>query len=715
MNSVDLGKAVADSGAGHEKIALKPVYTSADLDGLENLSSLPGEAPFLRGPYASMYKGRPWTIRQYAGFADATASNLAFRTALAQGAQGLSVAFDLPTHRGYDSDHELAQADVGMAGVAIDSVEDMKRLFDGICLDRVSVSMTMSGAVLPVLAAFLVTAEEAGVPFGRLAGTIQNDILKEYLVRNTWVFAPQPSMRICSDVVAYLARHVPRFNGMSISGYHFQEAGADPVLELALTLANGRTYVEEINRRGLDVDEFCGRLSFFFGIGTNFYIEIAKLRAARTLWYEIARSLGATTERAATLRTHCQTSGWSLSAHQPDNNIVRTTVEAMAAVFGGTQSLHTNAYDEALALPSADSARLARDTQLILQHEMALCDVADPWAGSYMMESLTAEIVAKVRALMAEIDARGGMLAVIESGWAHELIHRAAVQAQAEIDAGERVVVGVNRFRGVAQSAPDCLEVDGRQVRAQQRERLRELRASRNKAAVERALEGLTSAARSGDGNLLALTMDAIRCRATVGECTRALERAWPRYSMKPSFTTYSYGKVRGEDAAWLAASVEVEALCSRLGRRPRILIAKLGQDGHDRGAKAVAAALSDSGFAVGLGPLFQTPEEVASATAEGGFDAVGISTLAGAHLDLLPRLVVALRERGLGTPVFAGGVIPNDHKRLLLDNGVSAIFGPATPMDTIVTRFVEALKATAGHRANSNTSMSLRDCPTTG
>jgi methylmalonyl-CoA mutase len=681
-SAMSIGAEQPDTAPG---VPRKPVYTAADLEGLAHLGSLPGEAPFVRGPHRSMYAGKPWTIRQYAGFADATASNLAFRQALAQGAQGLSVAFDLPTHRGYDSDHALAQADVGMAGVAIDSVEDMKRLFDGIALDRVSVSMTMSGAVLPVLAAFLVTAEEAGIPPGQLSGTIQNDILKEYMVRNTWIYAPGPSMRICADVVAYLARHVPRFNGMSISGYHFQEAGADPVLELVLTLANGEEYVRQIRARGLDVDDFCARLSFFFGVGKDFFTEIAKLRAARLLWCEIVRGLGGTTDRATTLRTHCQTSGWSLTAKQPENNIVRTTVEAMAAVFGGTQSLHTNAYDEALALPSADSARLARDTQLILQHEMGLCDVADPWAGSYMMESLTAQVAGQVRALMAEIAARGGVLAAIESGWVHGLIHRTALRTQADIDGGKRVIVGVNRYQAAADEAPPCLEIDGRQVRAHQCERLAALRAGRDGEAVAQALHALTKAAHSGQGNLLALTMDAIRCRATVGECTRALEQAWPRYTMAPAYAAGAYAAARDAARAWEAACAQVRKLHACLGRPPRMLLVKLGLDGHDRGAKAVAAALADAGFSVTLGPLFQAPEEAAAVAARGGFDALGVSTLAGAHLDLLPRLVDALRQRGLWTPVFAGGVIPAGHVRQLRGIGVRAVFGPGEAMEAIV------------------------------
>ncbi|WP_454726202.1 MULTISPECIES: methylmalonyl-CoA mutase [Cupriavidus] len=688
---------------GPHGVPRRAVYSAADLDGIAHLGTLPGEAPFVRGVHRTMYAGKPWTIRQYAGFADATASNLAYRTALAQGAQGLSVAFDLPTHRGYDSDHPLAQADVGMAGVAIDSVEDMKRLFAGIPLDRVSVSMTMSGAVLPVLAAFLVAGEESGVPLAQLSGTIQNDILKEYMVRNAWIFAPAPSMRIAGDVVAWLARHVPRFNGMSISGYHFQEAGADPVLELALALANGQAYVETIRARGIGVDDFCGTLSFFFGVGKDFYLEIAKLRAARLLWWEIIQAAGGTSARAGALRTHCQTSGWSLTAHQPLNNVVRTTVEAMAAVFGGTQSLHTNAYDEALALPGADAARLARDTQLILQREMGLCEVADPWAGSYMMESLTDDVARRVRALMAQIQARGGVLAALESGWVHAMIARGAARTQARIDSGEQAIIGVNQFQAPDET-PACFVVDGRAVQAGQAQRLAALRQAREPAPLRRALAALTAAARDGSGNLLALTIAAMRCRATVGECTAALEQVWPRHHASPVFAAGEYSSARGNthanthtnahgaDAAWEQATGQVGALAARLGRAPRILIAKLGLDGHDRGAKAVAAALSDAGFAVTLGPLFQQPEDVAAEAARGGYDAIGISTLAGAHRALLPRLLHALAERQAGVPVFAGGIVPDGDARLLLGLGVRGLFGPGTPMDAIVRQIAGVL-----------------------
>jgi len=674
----------------------KAIYTAADLAGLSHLDSLPGQAPFIRGPHHSMYVGRPWTIRQYAGYADAATSNLAYRRALAQGAQGLSIAFDLPTHRGYDSDHPLAQADVGMAGVAIDSVEDMKRLLDGIALDRISVSMTMSGAVLPVLAAFLVAGEESGVPFDRLSGTIQNDILKEYMVRNAWIHAPTPSMRIAGDVVAWLSRHAPRFNGMSISGYHFQEAGAEPALELALTLANGAAYVREMCSRGLDIDAFCARLSFFFGVGKTFFIEIAKLRAARLLWHEIVSSLGGTAARATMLRMHCQTSGWSLSAQQPDNNVVRTTVQAMAAVFGGTQSLHTNAYDEALALPSADAARLARDTQLILQHEMGLCDVVDPWAGSYMMESLTDSMAKTVRELMRNIENQGGVLAALESGWIGERIHRQALKTQADIDAGRLPVVGMNCFSERAQDEPVCLEVDGRHVWKSQCERLEKLRKRRDGKAVEYALAALAAGANDPHANLLALTIDAIRHRATVGECVQALERTWPRYHAMPAYSRQAYREGRDGCEAWAAACAEVSELRRILGRAPRFYLGKLGQDGHDRGARSVAAALSDAGFDVTLGPLFETPESMAAQIARGKYDAVGISTLAGAHLGLIPACIAHLRRCGVDIPVVVGGVIPFDHRHQLLEAGAAAVFGPGTAMETIASLLAAKLTARA-------------------
>lgn len=678
------------------RLDVKSVYGHDDLAGLGHLGSLPGEAPFVRGPYATMYRQRPWTIRQYAGYADAATSNLAYREALKHGAQGLSVAFDLPTHRGYDSDDPEVAGDVGLAGVAIDSADDMRRLFEGIPLDRVSVSMTMSGAVLPVLAAFLVAAEETGVPFDRLRGTIQNDILKEFMVRNTWIHAPGPSLRIATDVVEWLAAHAPRYNGMSVSGYHFQEAGADPVLELALTMANARAYVDALRARGLDVDAFCGGLSFFFGVGRQFFPEIAKLRAARLLWHDIVRERGGTNARATAMRMHCQTSGWTLTAQQPQNNIVRTAVEAMAAIFGGTQSLHTNGFDEALALPGAQAARLARDTQLILQHEFGLCDVADPWAGSYLVESLTGSMVKAARSVLAGIDAQGGILAALASGWVQRQIHRNALRTQARIDAGEDVVVGVNRYQNEEEGESQCLQVDGTRVRVEQGRRLASLRARRDDVAVTHALAALTDAARRGHRNLLACAIDAMRCRATVGECTQALLAVWPRHAVRPSCDGEHYGTLRATSVNWAQACRQVKALRDDMGRKPRVLLAKLGQDGHDRGVKVVAAGLADAGFEVKLAPLFQSAEAVAATACETGADAIGISTLGGAHLFQIPRLMQALQKRGLDLPIFVGGIVPDEHRRVLKEAGIEEIHGPGSPLERIVGGIVAVLRQRA-------------------
>ncbi|MDE1184813.1 methylmalonyl-CoA mutase [Paraburkholderia sp.] len=667
-------------------IPLKPLYTRDDLGGIAHLDSMPGEAPFVRGPYASMYTEKPWTIRQYTGYADATDSNLAFRTALDNGAQGLSVAFDLPTQRGYDSTDEAAHADVGMAGVAIDTADDMARLFDGIPLDRVSVSMTMNGAVLPVLAAFIVAAQESGVAADTLSGTIQNDILKEYVVRNTWIYAPEPSMRIVADVAGYLAEQMPRFNALSVSGYHFQEAGADPVLELALSVANARAYVTTLCERGRTVDQVCAQISFFFGVGTDFFVEIAKLRAARIVWARIAGELGAVTAKAVALRMHCQTSGWSLGAKTPHNNIVRTAIEALAAVFGGTQSLHTNAYDEALALPDASSARLARDTQLILQHEMGVCDVVDPWAGSYMMESLTADIVARTEALIAEIDAQGGVLAVVESGWAQRRIRECAATTQAQIDSGKRKIVGENCFEDQTSDAPStCREVDNAHVRALQAGRLDDVRRRRNGTAVVASLERLTACARSGEGNLLAATIDCIRLRATVGECTQALEVVWPRYVPPSTRGAGQYGDARHGDRAWRDACDALELLARELGRRPRIHIAKLGLDGHDRGAKVVATALADAGFDVTEGQLFESVATTVTSAVARQADVIGISTLAGGHLSLVPQLLAELDACDARIGVIVGGIVPASHVPVLLDRGVAHVFGPGTRIETVV------------------------------
>ncbi|HDR9132660.1 methylmalonyl-CoA mutase [Burkholderia vietnamiensis] len=668
-------------------VPLRKLYTQRDLEAVAHLGSMPGAWPYVRGPYASMYTDRPWTIRQYTGHADAADSNLAFRTALEQGAQGLSVAFDLATQRGYDSDCVEAWADVGVAGVAIDTADDMVRLFDGIALDATTVSMTMNGAVLPIMAAFVVVAEEQGVPPERIGGTIQNDILKEYMVRNTWIFGPAPSMRIVADVALWLAEHAPRFNALSVSGYHFQEAGADAVLELALTLSNARAYVDTLAARGMPADEACSRLSFFFGVGSDFYTEIAKLRAARLLWAEIAHACGARSPRACALRMHCQTSGWSLTAQEAENNIVRVTAQAMAAAFGGTQSLHTNAYDEALALPSAAAARLARNTQLILQHETGLCETVDPWAGSYMMESLTDDIATRVRAELAAIDAQGGVIAAIESGWVKRRLLHAAAKTQAQVDSGRRTVVGVNRF--VASDPTDeftVREMDGRHVRAGQARRIAAVKAARDPARVEAALWRLANAARDGGGNLLALAIDCMRARATVGECTRALESVWPRHTAAVEANgAGAYGDHRRGDAAWRAAKGCVGRLAQRAGRRPRIVIAKLGQDGHDRGAAVVAAALEDAGFDVLRLPLFQQPICVAAAVQAYGADIVGVSSLSGGHRELVEGLLDELASLRAGIPVVLGGIFPAADARHLKAKGVAASFGPGTPLDAIV------------------------------
>ncbi|ALM83301.1 methylmalonyl-CoA mutase [Bordetella sp. N] len=704
----------------HKRIARgiprKALYTAQDLRGLPHLNSGPGEVPYLRGPYASMYTAKPWTLRQYAGFAGAKASNAFFRSLLAGGAQGLSVAFDLPTHRGYDSDHPAALADVGLTGVAIDCVDDMQRLFDGIALDKVSVSMTMSGAVLPVLGCFILAGRAQGLQPEKLSGTIQNDILKEFQVRNTYIHAPAPSLRIAADVVDYVARHMPRFNSMSISGYHFQEAGADGVLELAMTLANAREYLRAFVARGLDVDAFCRTLSFFFGVGMDFYGEIAKLRAARVLWSDMVAAHGGRQARSMAMRMHCQTSGWSLAAQAPLNNITRTTVEAMAAVFGGTQSLHTNAFDEALALPSDDAARIARDTQLILQQETGLRDVVDPWAGSYVMESLTADMCKAVRDVMREIDEEGGVLAALDSGWLTRRIHILASRCQAEIDTGARPVVGMNvhaapqpgprgdtreleppsAYPDSACASAGTRAIDGAAVRAEQLARLASLRARRDGAAVVRALDELENQARSGSGNLLVAVMAALSADASVGECTAALERVWPRYQPRSDFVSGVYGAARDGDAADAGSGIQSDdeawararhavARLARDGRPPSILLVKLGQDGHDRGIKAVAGALADAGFRVHMGALFETPEGVVQLARDLAVDALGVSTLAGAHRALLPRVAKCLRDAGLGRlPLLAGGVIPEADQPALRLAGVSAIFGPGATMPDI-------------------------------
>ncbi len=679
-----------------EGIVVKPLYTAADLEGLAYADTLPGFPPFVRGPQATMYAGRPWTIRQYAGFSTAEDSNAFYRQSLAAGGQGISVAFDLATHRGYDSDHPRVVGDVGKAGVAIDSVEDMKVLFDGIPLDRVSVSMTMNGAVLPVLAAYIVAAEEQGVAQDQLSGTIQNDILKEFMVRNTYIYPPEPSMRIVADIIEYTARHMPKFNSISISGYHMQEAGANQALELALTLADGKEYVQAALARGLDVDAFASRLSFFWGIGMNFYLEVAKMRAARLLWSRIMHGFGAKNPKSLMLRTHCQTSGWSLTEQDPYNNIVRTTIEAMAAVFGGTQSLHTNSFDEAIALPTEFSARIARNTQLILQEETHITKVVDPWAGSYMMESLTQEMADTAQAILDEVEAMGGMTRAVSSGWAKLKIEASAAEKQARIDSGKDVIVGVSKYKLAEEPKVDYLHVDNVKVRESQIARLAKIRAERDATAVQRALDALTECAHGGpgSGNLLALTLDAVRLRATVGEVSDALEKVFGRYRADIQKVTGVYAAAYGgaEDLDLLRA--ETASFAEQEGRRPRVLIAKLGQDGHDRGAKVVATAFADLGFDVDTGPLFQTPEECARQAIENDVHAVGVSTLAAGHRTLVPAIIEELRKQGGDDiVVFVGGVVPHQDYEFLYDAGVKGIYGPGTPIPVSARDVLEQIR----------------------
>jgi methylmalonyl-CoA mutase len=678
-----------------EGIPLKTLYTAEDIQELPYTNTLPGFSPYIRGPQATMYAGRRWTIRQYAGFSTAEASNAFYRKALAAGGQGISVAFDLATHRGYDSDHPRVSGDVGKAGVAIDSVEDMKILFDSIPLDKVSVSMTMNGAVLPVLAGYIVAAEEQGVEQAALSGTIQNDILKEFMVRNTYIYPPTPSMKIIGDIIAYCSAHLPKFNTISISGYHIQEAGANAALELAYTLADGKEYIQTAIDAGLQIDDFAPRLSFFWGIGMNFYMEIAKMRAARLLWAEIVGGFAPTNPKSSMLRTHCQTSGWSLTEQDPYNNIVRTTIEAMAAVFGGTQSLHTNALDEAIALPSDFAARIARNTQLILQEETGIGQVVDPWGGSYMMEHLTNEMAAKARELILEIDELGGMAAAIESGVPKLRIEEAAAKKQARIDRGEDVIVGVNKFQIDEQDVVDILEIDNEQVREAQLRRLANIRASRDDKAVTAALSALTEAARSGQGNLLALAIEATRCRATVGEISDAMEQVFGRFTANSQTVSGVYGAAYKGDADWEKISMDIDAFVAAHGRRPRMLVAKMGQDGHDRGAKVVATAFADVGFDVDLSPMFSTPSEVARQAIENDVHAVGASSLAAGHKTLVPELIAALREQGGDDIiVIAGGVIPAQDYDFLEQSGVALIFGPGTPIPDAARKVLDAINA---------------------
>lgn len=663
-----------------EGIAVAPVHAAEDIEGLAHIGAMPGEPPFTRGPRSTMYAGRPWTIRQYAGFSTAEESNAFYRQGLAAGQQGVSVAFDLATHRGYDSDHARVVGDVGKAGVAIDSVEDMKILFDGIPLGGTSVSMTMNGAVIPVLASFIVAGEEQGVARSQLSGTIQNDILKEFMVRNTYVYPPEPSMRIVGDIIEYTAKEMPRFNSISISGYHMQEAGANLVQELAFTLADGKEYVKAAVARGMDVDAFAGRLSFFFAIGMNFFMEAAKLRAARFLWHRIMSEFAPKQPRSMMLRTHCQTSGVSLQEQDPYNNIVRTAYEAMSAVLGGTQSLHTNSFDEAIALPTEFSARIARNTQLILQNETGVTHVIDPLAGSYYVEKLTADLINEAQKLIDEVDAMGGMTEAVISGMPKLRIEEAAAKRQAAVDRGDEVIVGVNKFRLDEEPEIEVREIDNSAVRESQIARLGGIRATRDQAACDAALEHVEGAARSGEGNLLALAVEAARTRATVGEISMAMEKAFGRHRAEIKTLAGVYGAAYEGDEGFAAIQRDVEAFAEAEGRRPRMLVVKMGQDGHDRGAKVIATAFADIGFDVDVGPLFQTPEEAAQDAVDNDVHVVGISSQAAGHKTLAPKLIDALKAQGADNViVICGGVIPQQDYDFLKQAGVKAIFGPGT------------------------------------
>ena len=658
-----------------EGIAVKPLYTADDAGD----PGLPGFAPFTRGVRASMYAGRPWTIRQYAGFSTAEESNAFYRRNLAAGQKGLSVAFDLATHRGYDSDHPRVVGDVGKAGVAIDSVEDMKILFDGIPLDQMSVSMTMNGAVIPILAFFIVAGEEQGVSQAQLDGTIQNDILKEFMVRNTYIYPPEPSMRIVSDIIAYTSANMPKFNSISISGYHMHEAGATAVQELAFTIADGKEYVQRAMESGLDIDAFAGRLSFFFGIGMNFFMEVSKLRAARTLWHRVMDGLGAKDERSKMLRTHCQTSGVSLQEQDPYNNVIRTTIEAMAATLGGTQSLHTNALDEAIALPTEFSARIARNTQIILTEETGITKVVDPLGGSYYIEALTAELVDQAWKIIGEVDELGGMTRAVASGMPKRLIEEAAAARQARVDKGEDVIVGVNKYKLATEDQLDTLDIDNDAVRQGQIARLTKMRSSRNEAACQAALTALTEGAKGG-GNLLGLAVDAARARASLGEISDAMEAVFGRYGTTPTPVSGIYGSAYEFDKRWAQVVEGVQAVERRLGRKPKLLVAKMGQDGHDRGANVISSAFGDMGFDIVSGPLFQTPEETVVLALESEVDVVGASSLAAGHKTLIPELIKGLRAAGRSDiKVIAGGVIPPQDYDFLREAGVQGIYGPGS------------------------------------
>ena len=676
-----------------EGINVDPLYTQEDLKGLEHLGSLPGEEPFTRGVKATMYAGRPWTIRQYAGFSTAEESNKFYRKALDSGQQGVSVAFDLATHRGYDSDHPRVLGDVGKAGVAIDSVEDMKILFDGIPLDKVSVSMTMNGAVIPVLASFIVTGEEQGHSRSLLSGTIQNDILKEFMVRNTYIYPPEPSMRLVADIIEYTSDEMPKFNSISISGYHMQEAGANLVQELAYTLADGKEYVKTAIDRGMDIDKFAGRLSFFFAIGMNFFMEAAKLRAARLLWHRIMDNLGAKNSRSKMLRTHCQTSGVSLQEQDPFNNVVRTAYEAMSAVLGGTQSLHTNALDEAIALPTEFSARIARNTQLILQEETGVTNVVDPLAGSYYVEKLTSDLADAAWELIQEVDEMGGMTKAVASGMPKLRIEETAAQRQAQIDRGEQVIVGTNKYRLNQEEEIEILDVDNLAVRESQIKRLRDIRENRDEGACSAALSEITRRAENG-GNLLEAAVEAARCRATVGEISTAMEKIFGRHSAEVKTLAGVYGAAYEGDKGFAAIQKSVENFAKEEGRRPRMLVVKMGQDGHDRGAKVIATAFADIGFDVDVGPLFQTPEEAAQDAIDNDVHVIGISSQAAGHKTLAPVLIEILKAREADDIlVICGGVIPQQDYAFLKDAGVKAIFGPGTNIPIAAQEILDLIK----------------------
>ncbi len=682
-----------------EGIPVKPLYTEEDLEGIGHLGTLPGFEPFLRGPRATMYAGRPWTIRQYAGFSTAEESNAFYRKALAAGQQGVSVAFDLATHRGYDSDHPRVVGDVGKAGVAIDSVEDMKILFDGIPLEQISVSMTMNGAVIPILANFIVAGEEQGVPRAKLSGTIQNDILKEFMVRNTYIYPPEPSMRIIADIIEYTAKEMPKFNSISISGYHMQEAGATLVQELAFTLADGREYVRAALKKGLDVDAFAGRLSFFFAIGMNFFMEAAKLRAARLLWSRIMKEFQPKKASSLMLRTHCQTSGVSLAEQDPYNNIVRTAFEAMSAALGGTQSLHTNSFDEAIALPTEFSARIARNTQLILQHETGVTKVVDPLAGSYYVESLTNELATRAWEIIERIEAEGGMTAAVDKGLPKRMIEEAATRRQAAVDRGDEVIVGVNKFRLENEDEIEILDIDNKAVRESQIARIERTRRQRDPQRAEETLDALREVARSGQGNILEAAVEAARARATLGEISDALREAFGDHAAEPKVVRQVYGPAYEGEPEYETLVQRLSDFAASLGETPRVLVAKLGQDGHDRGAKVIASAFGDIGFDVIAGPLFQTPEEAAELAVKNNVHVIGMSSLAAGHKTLAPQLVEALKARGASDIiVVVGGVIPRQDYQFLKDAGVSAIFGPGS---NVLDAARSVLDLIAGRRRN--------------